>query len=320
VKLTAPKGKLSVTVLMGGVGRERRISLQSGRSVEEALRSEGVDVTAADIGPDKLGVLDKAGVDVFFVALHGEFGEDGGIQRILQRRGLAYTGSGPAASRLAFDKIAARQAFAEAGVETPPAVEFEPACGCADLLRRLADMRGPYVIKPRRQGSSVGVSMASSPAEALAAAKEVSAAFGDCFIEKFIAGREITAGILGDRVLPLIEVRTEGSFYDYRAKYRDPRTRYLFDTVIDGGLLSRIKSDAMKCFNAVGLRHVARVDFIVTEDGRVFALEVNSIPGLTAHSLLPKAAAKVGISMGGLCMTLVAAALDSSKLSVGGGG
>jgi D-alanine-D-alanine ligase len=304
---------------MGGVGHERPISLESGRNVELSLRGEGAKVTAADVGPDNLEILDAGGIDVFFVAMHGKFGEDGRLQQILEQRRLVYTGSGPAACRLAFDKLAAKEAFASAGIETPPAVEYDPAAGERQLLERLASMGPRYVVKPRRQGSSIGVRVVSGPAAAAAAAKEVFGGFGDCFIEKFIPGREITAGIIRGRVLPLIEVRSAGGFYDYRAKYSDPRTRCLFDTVIEGDLASRIESAAIACFKALRLRHFARVDFIVTGDGVVFALEVNAIPGLTGHSLLPKAAEKAGISMGRLCMSVVDAALDNSAVSMTGG-
>ena len=296
---------MKVAVLSGGIGGERQVSLQSGRCVGEALTAGGVDVVPSDISPDDLSVLDRADIDVFFLALHGEFGEDGRLQQILEDRKLAYTGSGPEASRLAFDKVKSKELFAQAGVTVAPTVLCDSKSGEKDLLAQLEALGERFVIKPIRQGSSVGVRMVEGPGATATAAVEVFREFGDCLIEPFIVGQEITVGVLGRQVLPIIEIRSQSGFYDYEAKYLDEQTEYLFDTINDAALVARIGRNALACFDALGCRDFSRVDFIITDDGTAYALEINTIPGFTTHSLLPKAAGKVGFSMTQLCLKIV---------------
>ena len=301
--------QIRVAVLRGGVGRERQVSLESGRCVAEAMQQAGLDVVTSDIRPDDMQTLDRRDIDVFFLALHGEFGEDGQLQRIFEDRGLVYTGSGPEASRLAFDKMASKRLFAEAGVDVPAVVEFTRGMKPAELEKRLQELGERFVVKPTRQGSSVGVSIVKSRAEAVAVAQQVLGEFGDCMVESFVAGRELTVGVLGRQVLPIIEIRSKTGFYDYQAKYVDDRTQYLFDTIENQAVQARIQSAALACFDALGCRDFARVDFILTGAGTPYALEVNTIPGFTSHSLLPKAAARIGLSMGELCVRIVRTAL-----------
>jgi len=301
---------MKVAVLRGGIGQEREVSLESGRCVAEALRNGGLEVVESDIGPDDLTVLDRADIDVFFVALHGQFGEDGRLQQILDDRGLAYTGCGPEASRLAFDKVASKQRFAEAGVATAPTIEFGQGGDCRAVADQLRDLGERFVVKPIRQGSSVGVYIVDGPDEAAALAQKVWGEFGDCMIEPFISGREITVGVLERETLPIIEIRAKTGFYDYQAKYVDDHTEYLFDTVEDERVRLQAGQAALACFDALACRDFARVDFIVTEDGTAYALEINTIPGFTTHSLLPKAAARVGIPMAELCRRIVRAAFS----------
>jgi len=311
--------KLTVAVLMGGISEERDISIQSGTCVARALEEAGLNVVTADIGPDKLEILDDSNIDVFFLALHGRFGEDGQLQQLLEERGLIYTGSGPKASRLAFDKMAAKKVFAQAGINVPPAVEISPGVGIEQLEEQLQQLGRKYVVKPLRQGSSVGISIVTDPRQAVTVAQKTCIEFGDCMIEKFISGREVTVGISpgpcgrglppaqgwGLITLPTIEIRSKTGFYDYQAKYIDERTEYLFDTIDDAVLSAKIKTAALDCFNALGCRHFARVDFILGEDDIPYVLEVNTIPGFTTHSLLPKAAAKAGLSMSDLYVRIV---------------
>lgn len=297
--------------MFGGIGAERNVSLQSGRSVAGALEEAGFPVVAADIRPDDLEILEDASIDVFFPALHGAFGEDGRLQQILEDKSLLYTGSGPDASRLAFDKIASKELFEKAGIIAPRAIEFFGDIDVRQLKEQLPCSNGKYVVKPIRQGSSVGVSIVSSPREAIAAAKKAFAEFGDCMIEEFIAGRECTVGILRGRALPIIEIRTQNTFYDYQAKYVDEQTQYLFDTITDSAVVERISRAAVDCFRTLGCRHFARVDFVVNHDGVPYALEVNTIPGFTSHSLLPKAAARTGLTMSDLCAEIVETASSS---------
>jgi D-alanine-D-alanine ligase len=254
---------------------------------------------------------------VFFIALHGQFGEDGRLQQILEDRGLAYTGSGSEASRIAFDKLDSKQAFAEAGIDVPPAIEFRAEADEAQIELQLQQMADAYVVKPRRQGSSVGISIVRTAQQAIAAAQKTYAQFHECIIEGFIAGREVTVGIVQDRALPIIEVVSKTGFYDYQAKYLDKQTEHLFDTIDDPALAAKIQLAALTCFHTLGCRHFARVDFILSEDNIPYALELNTIPGFTTHSLLPKAAAKVSMSMSHLCLELVKTAYAGKRQESG---
>jgi len=305
--------RLKVAVLAGGPSRERDVSMESGRCVAKALRDAGLEVVLSDIHPDNLGILEDDSIDVFFIALHGEFGEDGRLQKILDSRRLIYTGSGPEASRRAFDKMAGKRAFTEAGVATPAAIEFAADADGRDLEKQLRNFAESFVVKPLRQGSTIGVSIVDDITAAVETAHRCREEFGDCMVEQYIAGREITVGILGERSLPVIEIRAAGGFYDYHAKYKDDNTEYLFDTIGSEKLAADIHTAALACFNALRCRHFGRVDFILGGDGVPYALEVNTIPGLTGHSLLPMAAAKIGLSMSGLCLEVVKMALKDQR-------
>jgi len=296
---------LRVAVLRGGIGREREVSLESGRCVAEALQQGGLEVVDSDVRPDDLRILDNGDMDVFFLALHGEFGEDGRLQQILEDRGLVYTGCDPKASRLAFDKVASKRLLAAAGVDVPWHVEVREGESPSELKERLRGLGERFVVKPVRQGSSVGVYIIKGVAEAIEAAGRVLDEFGDCMIERFVPGRELTVGVLGRQTLPIIEIRSKSGFYDYHAKYVDDRTEYLFDTLEDEPTRARIHESALACFDALGCRDFARVDFILADDGTPYALEVNTIPGFTTHSLLPKAAARIGLSMSKLCVGII---------------
>ena len=305
------RNKLKVAVLAGGIGSEREISLQSGRCVAEALKEAGFEVVTADIQPDDLEILNDGSIDVFFPALHGKFGEDGRLQQILEDRSLLYAGSGPEASKATFDKMASKKLFEQAGVATPAAIELGPETDISLLEEQLRDFTHKYVVKPIREGSSVGVSIVSTPHEAVVAARKTFSEYGDCMIEEFVPGAEVTVGILHGQPLPIIEVRTQGGFYDYNAKYIDEQTEYLFDTITETAMAANIRRAAVECFNALGCRHFARVDFILSDEEIVYALEANTIPGFTSHSLLPKAAVKAGLSMSDLCTEIVEAAYSA---------
>jgi D-alanine-D-alanine ligase len=323
--LKTANSKLKVAVLMGGIGEERDISIQSGNCVTQALKKAGLNVVVADIGPDNLDILDEASIDIFFLALHGRFGEDGQLQQILEDKSLLYTGSEPEASRLAFDKLASKKRFAKAGVATPAVIKWDPVLqkerktgtqfdaqrGTKEPEKQLLQLSGRVVVKPVRQGSTIGVSIADDPMSALAAAQQCLSRFGDCMIEEFIPGREITVGILEGQALPIIEIKSKTGFYDYQAKYIDEQTEFLFNTIDNPALIGKINAAALDCFNALSCRGFGRVDFILSDEEKVYALEVNNIPGLTAHSLLPKAAAKAGLSMSDLCVRIIEAAYSS---------
>jgi D-alanine-D-alanine ligase len=300
-------GSLKVAVLMGAVGSERQVSLSSGKSVADALRKiPSIEVVEHDYLPDKPGILDDKSIDIFFLVFHGEFGEGGDMQKICERKKLLFTGCNSKSSRLAFDKMACKKVLQAAGIAVPPVVEIRKAKELDTLEKKLSFASDKkFVVKPIRQGSSVGVQILEGFEKVKAAAKECYYEFGDCMVEKFIAGRELTVGIVDDKVLPVIEIRTSQDFYTYDAKYNDEKTQYLFDTIKDETLLSKINDAALKSFKAVGCRDFSRIDIIVGDDGIPYVIEINTIPGFTSHSLLPKAAAKAGMDMTQLCMKIL---------------
>ncbi len=298
---------LKVAVLMGGIGSERQVSLQSGACVVEALTQAGVETVAWDVSPDALTILDDSSIDVFFPALHGEFGEDGQLQQILEQKGLAYTGSHSAVCAVTFDKLDSKSQFVRMGVPTPASVVFSDQWDASQLTEALGDFGETVVVKPPRQGSSVGVHIVPKDAALGSVCRQVVDRFGTCMIEAYVSGKELTVGVLQDRVLPVIEVRAKNQFYDYQAKYDTNDTQYLFDT-LGAAEAEALQAQALTCFRGLGLRHFARIDFMLSGEGSPYVLEVNTIPGLTSHSLLPKAARHAGISMSDLCRGVVEAA------------
>ncbi len=292
---------------MGGTSSEREVSLESGACVAHALEQAGFDVNPVDLHPDRLEVLDDPAIDVFFVALHGTFGEDGALQEILEQRGLCYTGSGPDACRLAFDKMASKAVFQQAGVQVPAGMALDGTLPESVLREQAAALGTRWVVKPIREGSSVGVHIVEETHRVVTLCHEVLDRYQDAMIEAFVPGREFTVAVLNGRALPVIEIRMQQSFYDYQAKYQDDTTEYLFDT-LDAALEQKARDLALRSFQAFGLRDFARVDFLLTEAGDIVALEFNTIPGMTSHSLVPKAAAKVGLDMPALCDEIVTTA------------
>lgn len=302
-------GGLKVAVLMGAIGSERQVSLASGKCVADALKKiPSLEVIEHDFLPDKPWILDDKSIDVFFLVFHGEFGEGGDMQEICERKHLLFTGCDSKSSRLAFDKMVCKNALLKAGISAPQAVEIRKSKQLADLNQKLI-FSDKFVIKPIRQGSSVGVQIVKGIENVKVAAEECFYEFGDCMVEQFITGREITIGVLGNNTLPVIEIKTARNFYNYDAKYNDNETQYLFDTIQDEHLLKKINDTALKSFKALGCRDFSRVDLILTDDGIPYVIEINTIPGFTNHSLLPKAAAKAGMDMSQLCMKILQATL-----------
>jgi D-alanine-D-alanine ligase len=293
--------KLCVTVLAGGPSAEREVSLASGQAVAEALRRRGHDVLLADIGPDNLATLDHA-ADVVFPALHGTFGEDGTIQRIMEEHGIRFVGSGSRASALAIDKVATKQLAADLGIPTP-AYEVVTPPGEPTLPL-------PVMVKPIAQGSSVGTTIVRDARELTPTVQAVAGTYGRALVERFVPGDELTVGILGEQTLPPICIQPNRDFYDYEAKYRDEHTEYLFETGHSSALLERVSALSRSIFEALDCRHLARVDWMVESDGRPWFLEVNTLPGFTSHSLVPKAAERVGIPFDELVEQLIRMALE----------
>jgi D-alanine-D-alanine ligase len=307
--------RLRVAVLMGGPGSERAVSLRSGAAVARALRSVGAEVRAVDVRGPEFAL--PAEVDVVFVALHGTFGEDGTVQRILEMRGVPYTGSGPEASERAFDKTMAKAAFEQAGVPTP---RYEMVDATAGDWQRLKRLGFPLVVKPAREGSSVGITIVSEEA-ALEAACMKAWEYGRRLIgEQWIAGRELTVGILGTTALPVVEIRPRDGFFSYEAKYTPGRTEYVVPAPLGRLEEARVKFLAQRAHECLGCRDFSRVDMILAPNGEVFVLEVNTIPGFTETSLLPKAAREAKISFEQLCVRLVEMALARAQQSSSGAG
>lgn len=291
--------ELRITVLRGGPSAERDVSLASGAAVAEALRYRGHDVFEADIGPENLSALDRP-ADVIFPALHGTFGEDGQLQRILEQRGIRFVGSGAQASALAMDKIASKQRAIELGLDTPAYEVWTSVNG-----ERCTKLPLPVVVKPADQGSSVATFIVQDPERFAPAVADVVGTFGRALVERFVTGDEITVGILGGEPLPPICIRPRRAFYDYHAKYVDDATEYLFDAGHTAALLERVQAASRRIFHGLGCRHLGRVDWIADANDQLWFLEVNTIPGFTSHSLVPKAAAHVGIPFDELVERLV---------------
>lgn len=280
---------------MGGVSSEREVSLESGRNVARALASLGrYDVVETVVGDESLSAMPR-GIDAAYIALHGGWGEDGGAQAALDALGIPYTGPGAEASRIAMDKVKTKLVLEMKGV--PTARWSLASAGAAASPLPL-----PVVVKPPREGSSVGISKVSS-ADAWRAALDKALAAqggeGEVLVEEFVPGREATVGIIDGEALPAIEIVAKGGWYGYDEKYKSGETRYPF--IEDAALAERLKSVALDAYRAVGCRGVTRVDFRVSPLGRIYVLELNTSPGFTSHSLVPKAGMATGLSFAEVC-------------------
>ena len=285
-----------VAVLMGGTSNEREVSLVSGRNVAEALASLGTyEVVPVVLDHDDLGAL-PAGIDACYITLHGGWGENGGVQAALDKLGIPYTGPGAAASRLSMDKIATKRTLDDAGIPTAPwFVAGDAAC----------TPKFPCVVKAPRDGSSVGVYLvkreedfSGAVADARRIDREKFGGEGEALVEAFVPGREMTVGVIGHEALPVIEICAPNGWYGYEEKYNSDETRYPFP---DDTFCPEMQQIALAAFDACGCRGVTRVDFRVTPEGKMYVLELNTSPGMTGHSLVPKSAARVGISFAALC-------------------
>ena len=291
-----------IGVLAGGPSNEREISLRSGKAVHSALLSEGLDAVLLDIQDDVRGVINQNVIDVAFIALHGRFGEDGTIQQMLEDARIPYTGSNVSASRLAIDKIASKEVFIKNNIPIPAYTVFEKgkfSIGAAD------DIGYPLVVKPQLEGSSIGLSIVRRK-DLLKDALDSAFKYGDKIIlEEYIRGRELTVGIFDDKTLPVIEIVTRNNVYDYEAKYKNTDTRYIIPAPIDKDAYEEAGRLGMAAHNALGCASFSRVDMIMDAKGGIFVLEVNTIPGMTERSLLPKAAQAIGLRFNELCVKIL---------------
>lgn len=294
-----------VAVLLGGRSAEREISLRSGNMVLAALKRKGVDAHAFDPQTEGLEHLIAQRFDRVFIALHGRFGEDGTVQGALEYLGLPYTGSGVMASALAMDKWRTKLIWQAAGISTPP---YEMLTKDTDF-EAIAERLGiPLMVKPAREGSSIGMSKVTS-VEKLQAAYEAAAEYDDVIIaESFIEGPEVTVAILNDEALPVIRLETPRVFYDYEAKYFANDTRYICPSGLPEAQERSIQEEALRAFKLIGCNGCGRVDVMLDSAGRPYLLEVNTIPGMTDHSLVPMAARARGIDFDDLCVSILASA------------
>jgi len=296
---------LRVAVLAGGDSDERQISLKSGQAVANALTQSGHKVLQLDPAIIDLAGVDWSQFDVAFVALHGSFGEDGQVQRILDDAGVRYTGSGAVASRLAFSKSAAKEQFELFGVPTPKYAIIHYNDDLDEICQKAADIGYPLVVKPDTQGSSLGVSIVRSPGQLHDALKACFQFDSFGIIETMIEGTEWTVGLIDLQILPAIKIETDRPFFDWQAKYEDDQTRYIFDADVPKPVMESLERVACNACAAVGTRGLARVDLRLDLQNQPWVLEINTIPGFTDHSLLPKAAARLGIDFATLCDRIV---------------
>jgi D-alanine-D-alanine ligase len=290
-----------IAVLMGGPGSEREVSLASGNAVLQTLLNLGLDAVGVDVTTREVNL--PPGTGLAFNVIHGTFGEDGGLQEALELLGVPYTGAGPASSRLAFDKNKAKAVFLERGVPTPHAEIINLSSG-----PRLPSFAAPFVVKPPREGSSVGVHIVRDQADAEAAMADAAKYGDDVLVEEFIDGKELTVGILDDEALPIVHIAPRDGFYDMSNKYPwmngGAGSDYYCPADLPEETTRRVQEAALAAHRALGIEIYSRVDVLLDAVGNPYVLEANTIPGMTETSLLPKAAAAAGILFPALCQTI----------------
>ena len=297
-----------IGVLLGGLSAEREISLKTGTAALHALQQLGYSAVAIDVNRNLPQQLEQAGVEVAFIALHGRFGEDGRVQGLLEMLQIPYTGSGVLASSIAIDKVVTKQMLIYHDLPTPKFDFIRAGDSATALLQRSNHL--PLVVKPSREGSTIGITIARD-AEALRSGIEIAASLdGTVLVEDFIEGAELTVSVLNGQALPVIKIVPKSGFYDYQAKYNSADTEYLLPAPIDPDIYQLVQQSAVKACRVLGCRGAARVDFMLRED-KFYCIEVNTIPGMTETSLLPKAAVAAGIDFPQLVeMILLDADLD----------
>jgi len=311
--LHSPLNPLRVAVLAGGDSAERSISLKSGAAVSDALAARGHEVVTVDPSVTSLDTYDWSNVDVAFLALHGTFGEDGGVQQILEAQNVVFTGSDSEASKLAFSKSAAKERFTLSRINTAEYALVHKDDPPARVVEQAAAIGYPLVVKPDCQGSSLGVVIVEDESALADAVAQSFALDSFCLLERAIVGTEWTLGVIDDEPLPLIRIGTDHQFFDFEAKYNDDDTEYHFDESISGEFRKQLTEIGIEACRTLGTKGVARVDIMVDEAGQPWILEINTIPGLTDHSLVPKAAANIGLDMGQFCEVVLERALKTGK-------
>lgn len=299
-----------VAVAMGGAGSEREVSLAGGKAVLEALVALGIDARPVEGAEATVRGAVAAAFDRVFIMLHGRDGEDGRLQGALELLGIPYTGSGATASALALDKLKAKRIWRDLGI---PTADFRPVRPEEDAAAVAADFGLPCVVKPVHEGSTVGIGIARNHEELKRALAEARRHDPEVFVERWLAGGEYTVGIIGRQALPAIGIVPASGFYDYHAKYHAEDTRYLIPSGLPVAAEQRLAEVALAAFDALGCRGWGRVDLMLDERGEPFVLEVNTVPGMTAHSLVPKAAAAVGMSFPLLVLAILNTSLGAQE-------
>jgi D-alanine-D-alanine ligase len=294
-----------VAVLLGGRSAEREVSLMSGTAVLAALKRQGVDAHAFDTGERSLSELAASRFDRAFVALHGRYGEDGTVQGALELMQIPYTGSGVMACALAMDKWRTKLVWLAAGIPTP---SFEMLTASSDLGSVVQSLGLPLIVKPAREGSTIGLTKVTRAADMAAAYAKAAEHDALVIAEQFIAGPEVTASILDGEALPLIRIEAPGGNYDYNAKYFSEETRYLCPSGLAPALEGRVQSLCLDAFRVIGCRGWGRVDVMLDAENRPWLLEANTVPGMTGHSLVPMAAKAAGIDFDSLVLRILGGA------------
>lgn len=297
-----------VVVLYGGTSAEREISLLSGKAVLSALEANGLNVVGLDAGRDVISRLESIRPDRVFIALHGPGGEDGTIQGALEFLGIPYTGSGVLASALGMDKLRTKLLWKGKGIATANFVELRAD---SDWQQALAELGGIAMVKPECEGSSIGMAKATTPDELKEAWRQADSHGGGVIAEAWLSGAEYTVGILGDRALPVIKLETDRGFYDYEAKYLRDDTRYLCPCGLPKEREQELQALCLNAFMSLGCKGWGRVDAMEDENGNFQLLEVNTVPGMTSHSLVPMAAKAVGVGFDELVVEILATTLEA---------
>ena len=304
--------KKKIGVLMGGLSSEREVSLASGKAVLKALTDKGYDVAAVDVGRDAADRIGKSGIEIAFNALHGKFGEDGAIQGLLEIMGIPCTGSGILASAMGMNKIISKTLFKAYGLQVGTFLSVSR--GDRDMLRTAqAEIGFPLVVKPSSEGSSVGVSLVHAQSDFDAAVKLAFSYDPEILVERYLRGMEVQVGILGERALGAIEIVPKDAFYSYKAKYEQGMSEHFFPARIPEDMYKRTLDAGLLAHRALGCRGYSRVDFIIDNDGVPYILEVNTLPGMTATSLLPEIAQGAGIPFPALVEEILRLSIQEAR-------
>ncbi|MDA7672445.1 D-alanine--D-alanine ligase [bacterium] len=301
--------EMVIAVLMGGPGAEREVSMASGKAVLKAMLDQGYNAVGVEVSDESPELPENVGLA--FNVIHGTFGEDGGLQKFLGAKGIPYTGAGEETSRVAFDKVLSKEVFVKHGVPTP----LSETIDCTDGAK-LPEMAAPFVVKPPREGSSVGIRVVKDQAEAMAAMEHGAKFSPDILVEQFVEGRELTVGVIGGEILPVVEIiPPDGEWYDMETKYpwlsgKTGGSQYVCPANLTPAELAAVNDAAKKAYDALGIEVYSRVDVLLNSSGNPYVLEANTIPGMTETSLLPMAGTEAGYSFGELCVKIAELSLE----------